>query len=172
VNKLINLIHKSFLLGFFIRTLDYCLQKELKECKTVLDIGCGPSSPIQRCLNIKYSVGVEPFIPYLNLSIKNKIHSKYLAKKIEELDFPKRSFDAVIMIEVIEHLPKKTALEIMRKASLWAKKKVIISSPNGYLEQQELDNNPLQKHLSGWSYSTMMKLGYTYTRIDKKPMHL
>lgn len=161
MNNLINRFHRSIFFGFFIRTLDYCLQKELKDCQTVLDIGCGPSSPLQRCPNIKYSVGVEPFLPYLNLSKRRKIHSEYIAKKIEDLDFPKKCFDAVIMIEVIEHLQKKTALEIMKKASLWAKKKIIISTPNGYLDQKELDNNPLQKHLSGWDYKTMKQMGYT-----------
>jgi len=38
------------------------LKKELEGCKTVLDLGCGPNSPIQYCS--VYSVGVELFEPY------------------------------------------------------------------------------------------------------------
>ena len=127
MRKLINHLHQSQKIGYFIRTLDFCLQKELKDCRTVLDLGCGPSSPIKSCKNVSYSVGVEPFLPYLRLSKKKGIHTKYIAKKIEDLDFPRKSFDAVIMIEVLEHLPKNIGLEILKKASVWAKKKVIIS---------------------------------------------
>ncbi len=116
----------------------------------ILDLGCGPSSPLQHCKNIKYSVGVEAFPPYLDVTKAKEIHTEYLAKKIEEVDFPEKSFDAVIMIKVLEHLPEKTGLEMLKKAEKWAKKKVIISSPNGFISQKEVDNNPLQKHLSGW----------------------
>lgn len=160
MNKIINKLHQSSKLGFFIKTLDYCLQKELKDCSSVLDLGCGPSSPIKRCRNIKYSVGVEPFLPYLNKSKKQKIHNKYIAKNVEKIAFPKKSFDAVIMIEVIEHLPKRSGLLILKKAEKWAKKKVIISCPNGFLKQKELDNNPMQKHLSGWDSQIMNSKGY------------
>ncbi|MCB1189587.1 MAG: methyltransferase domain-containing protein [Flavobacteriales bacterium] len=160
MKSLINKLHKSKVLGSIIHTLDYCLQKELENCETALDLGCGPSSPLQYCKNIKYSVGVEAFPPYLEKSISKKIHTKYISKKIEELDFPKDSFDAVIMIEVLEHLPEKTGYEILKKIELWAKKKIIVSSPNGFIAQKEVDGNPLQKHLSGWDVDKMKSLGF------------
>jgi len=40
--NVINQLHKSRLLGATFHTLDYCLQKELSDCETVLDLGCGP----------------------------------------------------------------------------------------------------------------------------------
>ncbi|MBA7602439.1 hypothetical protein ES703_09528 [subsurface metagenome] len=160
MKELINNLHHSSILGRIFHTLDYCLQEELKDCESVLDLGCGPSSPIQYCKNIKYSVGVEAFKHYLEASKKKKIHTKYLNKKIEDIDFPEKNFDAVIMIEVLEHLPEEKGLIILKKAEKWAKKKIIVSSPNGFIPQKEVDNNPLQKHLSGWNYKTMKKLGY------------
>lgn len=141
-------------------TLLYTLKKELSDCKTVLDLGCGPSSPLQHCGNIQYSVGVEAFKPYLDESRKNKIHSEYLQKNILELDYPDNSFDAVILIEVLEHLPEEQGLEILKKAEKWAGKKVVVTSPNGFVSQKELDNNPLQNHLSGWDAKKMKSLGY------------
>jgi SAM-dependent methyltransferase len=158
--NLISKLHKSKVLGAIFHTLDYCLQRELSGCESVLDLGCGPSSPLQFCKNIKYSVGVEAFEPYLSESQKKKIHTEYISKKIEELDFPENSFDAVIMIEVLEHLPEKTGLEILKKAEKWAKKKVIVSSPNDFIAQKAVDGNELQKHLSGWDYKRMKKLGF------------
>lgn len=160
VKKIINRLHKSKFFGAIFHTLDHCLQKELKDCESVLDLGCGPSSPLQYCKNIKHSVGVEAFEPYLREAQKNRTHTEFLAKKIEELDFPERSFDAIILIEVLEHLPEQAGLEIIKKAEKWAKKKVIISTPNGYFPMGEVDGNIFQKHLSGWSVSKLEQLGF------------
>ena len=140
--------------------LEYCLQQELKDCRTVLDLGCGPSSPLKYVPWIKSSTGVEVYKPYLTKSKKDKIHTKYINSNIENIKFPNKSFDAVLLIEVIEHLTTKHGLSMIKKAEKWARKKVIISSPNGFLSQNIVDNNPYQKHLSGWDYNKMESLGY------------
>ncbi|MGB9911209.1 MAG: class I SAM-dependent methyltransferase [Microgenomates group bacterium] len=160
VDKIINNLHNSDFLGRIFHTLNYCLKKELKDCESVLDLGCGPSSPLQYCKWIKYSVGVEIFKPYLEESKKRKIHTKYLNKKIEDVDFPEKSFDAVIMIEVLEHLPKKVGYEILKKAEKWARKKIIVTTPNGFFPMEEVDKNKYQRHLSGWGVEELKKLGF------------
>ncbi len=164
--SIINKLHKSSVLGRVFHTLNYCLQKELKDCKTVLDLGCGPSSPLQYCKNVEYSVGVEAFKPYLNESKKKKIHTKYLQKKIQDLDFKKNSFDAVILIEVLEHLSKKDGLKILKLAQKWAKKKVIISTPNGFFPMDKVDNNIYQRHLSGWSVDELKKMNFKVSGVS------
>jgi len=160
VKNTINKLHKSKFLGGIFPTLDRCLRKELEDCESVLDLGSGPSSPLQYCQNIKYSVGVEAFRPYLEASMKKKTHNEYIEGKIEEAEFSENSFDAVIMIEVLEHLPKETGLEMIKKAEKWAKKKIIITTPNGFVSQRQLDGNLLQKHLSGWEIEEMEKNGF------------
>jgi SAM-dependent methyltransferase len=160
MEKMISKLRKSRLLGKIIHTLDYCLQWELKDCESVLDLGCGPSSPLQYCKNIKYSIGVEAFQPYLEESKRKNIHTEYLKKRIEEVDFSRDSFDAVIMIEVLEHLTKETGLEILEKAEKWAKNKIIISTPNGYFPMDAVDSNVFQRHLSGWNIDALEKLGF------------
>lgn len=160
MKKLISKLHKSRLLGMIVHTLNYCLKSELKDCESVLDLGCGPSSPLQYCKNISRSVGVETFSPYLEESKKKNIHTEYLQKKIEEVDFAENSFDAVIMIEVLEHLPEELGGEILKRASKWARKKVIVSTPNGYFPMNAVDGNEHQRHLSGWSFDTLRKNGF------------
>jgi len=160
MSNLINKIHKSKLMGGLFHTLDHCLQRELIDCESVLDLGCGPSSPIKRCKNIKRSVGVEAFSPYLKKSKDQAIHTEYLQKNIESVNFPDNSFDAVIMIEVLEHLPEELGKKMIKKMEKWSRKKIIISSPNGFVAQKAVDNNPLQKHLSGWDYKKMRDLGF------------
>ena len=159
-NNLISRIYHNKFFSRIFHTSVYCLQRELKGCRSVLDLGCGPNSPLQYCRNIKYSVGVEPFKPYLKESKKRKIHDKYLNKKIEELDFPKNSFDAVIMIEVLEHLPKSVGLKVIEKAEKWAKKKIIVSTPNGFIKQPPVDKNLYQEHKSGYVISELAKLEF------------
>ena len=157
---LITKLYHNKILSCMLHTLVYELKKNLKDCETVLDLWCGPSSPLQYCKNIKHSVWVEAFQPYLERSVEKKIHTEYIQKKLQELEFPDNSFDAVIMIEVIEHLPEELWINIMKKIKKWAKKRVIISSPNGFIPQESIDNNPLQKHLSGWDKQKMEKLWF------------
>lgn len=160
MGKLIDKIYHNRAFARIFHTTIYCLRKEIRDCESVLDLGCGPSSPLQYCENVKYSVGVEIFKPYLEESEKRKIHTEYIEKKIEDVDFPEKSFDAVILIEALEHLPESIGYAMLEKAERWAKKKVVISTPNGFLSQRERDNNPYQAHLSGWSLGTMKKLGF------------
>ena len=136
MNLQLSLIHYFYHNKFterLVHTLAYLLKNEMADCKTVLDLGCGPASLLELCKTIEYSVGVEVFEPYLEITKAKRTHTEYLNKKIEELTFADNSFDAVIMIGVIEHLPKETGRKILKKAGDWAKKKVIINMPNGFM---------------------------------------
>ena len=159
--NLISSIYHNKLFESIFPTNVYILKKELKDCHSVLDLGCGPDSPIQYCNNIKHSIGVEAFQPYLDVSQKNGIHTEYINKKIGELEFEENSFDAVILMEVIEHMEETEGLEVLKKIETWARKKVIISTPNGFFPQKIIDNNPMQVHLSGWDTKKMESLGFS-----------
>ena len=154
-----NLYHWPLLTKIFPTQIS-CLQKALADCHSVLDLGCGPSSPIQYIHHLKKTVGVEIFPPYLQASQKNHIHHSYIAQDISKLDLPEKSFDAVVLIEVIEHLEESSSQKILQQAERWARKKVIVTSPNGFIPQKAVDNNPYQEHLSGWPLKTMKNLGY------------
>ena len=158
--SLIDVLRKSSIVGKLIPTLDTELDRNLRDCSTVLDLGCGPSSPVGALKYLTTRVGVEPFGPYLELAKARGTHDEFHQKLITDLDFGVASFDAVIMIDVIEHMTEEDGLNALRLAEKWARKKVIINSPNGYIPQKSLDGNPLQEHKSGWTYSKMKELGY------------
>ncbi len=160
VMNIINFLRKSQTVGKIIPTLDTELDRNLRDCSTVLDLGCGPNSPVGALKHLTTRVGVEPFGPYFELAKSRNTHDQFHQKLITELDFEPRSFDAVIMIDVIEHMTEEDGLNALRLAEKWARKKVIINSPNGYISQKSLDGNPLQEHKSGWSFSKMKELGY------------
>jgi SAM-dependent methyltransferase len=136
------------------------LKQELGDCQSILDLGCGRDSAIANCKNVKYSVGVELFEPYLQESKAAGIHSEYIKANICEVEFEAKSFDAVVGFEVIEHLPQKDGLALLKKMEGWARKKVIITTPNGFVQQGSYDENELQEHKSGWTIEELQELGF------------
>ena len=56
-------------------------------------------------------------------NLKKQIHREYVSKINRDLDFEENSFDAVIMLEVIEHLEEQEGLEVLKKPEKWAIKK-------------------------------------------------
>lgn len=152
-NQLMNLYNR-----IFPSWINY-LKKEISDCRTVLDLGCGSNSPIQYC-NVPFSVGVELYEPYLEESKKKNIHKQYIKADIRKVEFKPKSFDAVLCLEVLEHLTKKEGYELIKKMEKWAKKKIVITTPNGYIWQNGYDNNPLQEHRSGWCVEELQKLEF------------
>ena len=47
-----------------------------------------------------------------------------------------------------------------------AKERVVVFTPNGFLQQHEYDNNPKQVHKSGWYVDEMRNKGYRIIGID------
>lgn len=136
------------------------LRKELQDCETVLDLGCGDDTSPVRHISVPYSVGVELFEPYLKRSKEKNIHNEYILGDMRKVEFKPNSFDAVLAIGVIEHLNKEDGFEFIEKMKGWAKKKMVLFTPNGYVWQDSCDNNPLQVHRTGWSVDEFRNLGF------------
>lgn len=143
------------------------LKEELKDCKSVLDLGCGQSSMLQYC-DVPYSVGVEYWKPYIEESQKKGIHNEYVNADITELEMDRGQFDAVMLIDVLEHIEKLKAKVLMWEMERWAAKKVIISVPNGFLPQGDSygDGNIKQHHVSGWDTREFEAMGYRVRGFD------
>jgi len=135
------------------------MRRELEGCKTVLDLGCGHHSPLQVC-KIPFSVGVEMFEPSLLESRRMRIHSQYIRADIRNVAFKPKTFDAAIAVEVLEHLSKEEGARLVSQMEAWASKKIILTTPNGYISQDPYDNNPLQEHRSGWNVEELRRLGF------------
>jgi 2-polyprenyl-3-methyl-5-hydroxy-6-metoxy-1,4-benzoquinol methylase len=167
MRKLIKSIYRLSFKKIFPTTgeiIESILRKELKDCKSVLDLGCGPSSPLKYLKKeprlTLYSVGVDIFEPYILKNLEeNKIHSEYINTDIFKIDFPANSFDCILLIDVIEHFEKTDFQNFLPKLEKIANK-IIIITPNGFIEQKTYDNNQNQIHLSGWTQKEMKKLGF------------
>ena len=138
------------------------LEEELSDCSSVLDLACGQNSPLRFVEKKQHRVGVDIFEPYLEESKRLGIHDDYFVSDIMKLDknLVDKKFDAVIGLDIIEHLSKKDGHNLVTLMSTLASKKIIIFTPNGFVEQEEYDGNPWQRHRSGWIVEEMQDLGF------------
>jgi len=86
--------------------------------KRVLDIGCGYGWLELWCLNneVKQVVGIEPRQSALETAVRYLPTTDRLVLKVADalsLPFDDCSFDTVICLEVMEHLPKGTELKLL-----------------------------------------------------------
>jgi hypothetical protein len=164
--NLLRQLFRPFYFRFF-PDLTMTVRRALSGCSTVLDLGCGYNSLIAHS-SIPFSVGVELFEPYLQESKRRDIHTQYIKADVCKLEFKPRSFHAVIAIGILEHLTKEEGYELIRRMEEWASKKIVITTPNGYLRQDTLAcaNNPLQEHKSGWTTAEFKKLGFSVFGIN------
>jgi len=140
--------------------LEYLLLRELINCKSVLDLGCGRHSMVPILPKEIYTVGVELFEPYLKEAVSKGRHTKYIKADVTQVEFKEKSFDAVVILDVLEHLTETQGDALIEKMERWAKKKVIIFTPNGYFGQEVYDGNPYQEHKCGWVKERFDKMGY------------
>lgn len=131
----------------------------LKDCSTVLDIGCGPDSIVGRSI-VGYRVGLDIFRDCLLQASKHGTHDDHVQGDVRRLPFREKSFDAVVLLEVLEHLPKDQGTALISSMESVARKAVLLTTPNGFVEQDTVDGNPFQQHLSGWSPSDFKAIGY------------
>lgn len=138
------------------------LERELADMDTVLDVGCGSWSPLENIKRNFHSVGVDIHSPSIKEIKKLKIHNEYKIGDVLTINklFKKKSFDAVIALDVVEHFAKKEGNHLIDQMESLATKKVIIVTPYGFTKQTPYDGNPYQEHKSGWYINEFKKRGY------------
>ena len=138
------------------------LKRELRDCGSILDLGCGSSSPIGPISGSVYSVGVDRHRPSLEMSRREGIHNATVLMDAGDIGkvFGTGSFDCVLALDLIEHLEKEDGLRLMEDMMRTARRKVIILTPNGFRPQEAYSGNEWQVHRSGWSAVEMEGLGF------------
>ena len=132
-------------------------------CRTLLDVGCGNNSVVQFFnKKLESSVGMDLFAKSIG------IHDTYIKANALDIDkyFKPKSFDCVLSIDVVEHLEKKQALELIKKMERIAKKCLVIQTTNGYLKQGPEGGNPYQVHKCGFTTDEFRKMGYKVMGMD------
>lgn len=132
--------------------------------RTVLDVGCGLSFKSQY-IDAEVRVGVEihrPFIERIEATVPYAVVNAN-ALDIGRLFLP-RSFDLVLVLDIVEHLDKQEALALMAMAETIARVAVIVETPKGFVPQ-DIDiwqggGDQYQTHRSGWEPEEFTARGY------------
>lgn len=132
--------------------------------RTLLDAGCGTGVVGALCRVYREPtrlVGIEIHEPYLARCRRMGFYDEYLHRSLEELPLPfgEHEFDAATCIEVIEHLPRESGERLLDELERVARR-VVVSTPNWFFQQDEYDQNPHQRHRSAWSARDFKRRGY------------
>ena len=105
------------------------LRRELDGLGSVLDVGCGSDSPLQFVHKVGRKVGVDAFAPSIEASRARGLHDDYLQLELESLAVEPKSYDAVVLLDLIEHFEKDAGLAFLGKLEA-----------NPHRMQEDLDN--------------------------------
>ena len=117
---------------FFLGLVEFAV----RHCgRKVLDLGCATGNYMLELSKRGYEcVGVDVNPAYVEIATKRGLAAYVVDDK---LPFPDKSFDSVIMFEVVEHLPDP--IVVLSEARRVARKNIILSVPNceGYDELKQ-----------------------------------
>lgn len=149
------------------------LKNNLEDCISVLDAGCGQESILHQLgMKDKVVTGIDIWKEYADKHYGDIRYCEYITSDIVELTRPEKFYDAVILIDVIEHIDKRLVLDtkLLEKIESWTKKKIIIITPYGFIDNDGM-SNPYMIHKSGWMPYELQFYGYkTYVtwRVRRK----
>lgn len=138
------------------------LKRDLADCEFILELGCGPTSPILYNDDAYRTDGIDIWPPYVDFQNRKGNYNKCQLGDILDMRLPEKAYDAVVMCDVLEHLPREKVeqIDLLARLERCAIKKVILFTPNGFIENDELDGDPYQKHLSAWEPEDYLQRGY------------
>lgn len=147
---------------------------------TVYDLGAGKrDSPVSlqiKKLKCGHLISVEPFQPYIEFLLHGgnsaDVHD-VVSAHLTHSNFKVGACDLVLLIDVIEHLDKKGAIELLAHLQRKAKNIVIFAPEGDTVGYTNSDmGNPLQEHKSAWIGEEFESLGFDVTVYRKFHAHL
>ncbi len=145
-----------------------------------LDIGCGVTSLLTSSRPRLKTAGLDVFT--IDAASRGNAHDYYISADITDIPvervtqelqdrFGRPRADIVTLFGVIEHLPRRTGLEMLEKIERLSDRFVFIDTPNGFVPQGPEYGNPYQRHLSGWFPHDFEGFGYrVYGSLGTKYM--
>jgi predicted TPR repeat methyltransferase len=125
----------------------------------VLDIGPGQGTYASLCKTPgEYWIGIEAWAPYIEQFSLNDLYESVIVADVRHLnlDTLPRTPDLVIMGDVLEHMKKQEAKDVI-KDMLERYGKVIISVPLKHLDQGAWEGNWFETHIDHWHHEEMLQ---------------
>lgn len=141
------------------------------DIESIIDVGCG-NATYPKLLGKKYRyIGIEIWAPYIKQWELEKYYDEIIIGDIRHIKLP--NADLIIFGDILEHVPKKDALEVIRNARKRFKH-MVISCPLSKHEEiypGEIHyGNWFEKHISGWTYIELKKLARWDLALNIKGM--
>ena len=150
-------------------TYEEHLEAAVGDAESVLDVGCGGNSPLGRfARRPPAAVGVDLHEPSLDRSRAAGYHDEYRRLDVLAIadEFEPDSFDAVVAFDLLEHLSEEDGRRLISAMETVARRRVVLLTPNGFVPQDEYDDNPLQAHRSGWTPDELAALGFQVRGVN------
>lgn len=125
--------------------------------KTIIDVGAGQGVYARLARQVDPAVrvvGVEVFFPSVREYELQRLYSEIIIADVRWLSWDRVintfSPDVVILGDVLEHMPRADAIEVMDALS-WRNVPTLVSLPVVHYPQGEVDGNPYEEHVHHWS---------------------
>jgi hypothetical protein len=110
------------------------------------------------------TVGMDAFLPNVRMAERSGGYQSVVHGFFPPLPFADQSFDSVLLLEIVEHLEERKALDLIQEAKRVARCRVLLSTPNfptlrpGH--QTLTGFNDLEAHVSHLSRKHLRRLGF------------
>jgi len=128
------------------------------EYDVLLDLGCGMGHFSEALLkHAKYILGVDIHLPFLKEAKKKRVYGDLVQADIHHLPVQIDKVDCVTSFDVIEHLPKKDAMRLLKSFTC----SMFLGVPRGDFSNvfySKLTGNIFERHRSFWTVEDFEKL--------------
>lgn len=140
--------------------------RHLQGCDWVLDLGCGGQPYLSEPGQGRRFIGLESWYASCLTARSAPRYQAVIQAQLPLIPARSKSVDAVVFLQVIEHLPKDQGYQLIQEAERVARRRVILTTPKGFVQQEPYHGNPYQHHLSGWSIQDFTDLGYDVNGLE------
>lgn len=140
----------------------------------VLDVACGRGSwgfCIRASKNgSPFIIGLDIWREYINRNREMKIYDELIIANVNKVPFRDDVFHVVVACEILEHLPKLEGFSLLEELKRVCRGRVIVTTPLGFLEQEEINGNPHERHVSSWDVQDLISAKFKVRIVDSKPL--
>ena len=112
--------------------------------------------------------GVEVFEQYRN-NKWNYYDQLFISEIVEFLGSTDRSYDHILLIDVLEHFERDQGLSIIQAITERALRSVLVSTPTTAYPQDDAGGNPYETHRYIWSDSEITGMGFARQHAARVP---
>ncbi len=143
-------------------------RKAIGEPNTLLDLGSGDGTFTKSIkLDSDWIITAADIYPKIvKDALRNDLYKKVINGDVNtivnDLIKKKQKYNVVLLSQVIEHLNKNEGKKLLKAVEKIATNRIVVGTPRGYLSQEDVfvDENPFQKHKSGWTTEEFQEMGY------------